>query len=165
MKGKVKLTTVTKACEKDGETQPMIHHNLELKDRYGEKHRINCIQVDYITEPQDQVDPNVLHRIFPHIPKGLLNYPAMEVGLLLSQNANTLPPTRQNGKNKAGNLRVRRTVLGKDGYVLEGWHLEIRSGNSNRVKAQTFRIRRQKEAVPSVTADSLLQNLLQEIVS
>ena len=83
MKGKVKLTTVMKACEKDGETQPMIHHNLKLKDRYGKKHRINCIQVDYITERQDQVDPNVLHSIFPHILKGSLNYPAMDIGLLL----------------------------------------------------------------------------------
>ena len=55
MKGKVKLTSVVKACERFGESQPMIHHDLELKDRYGKKHVINCIEVEYITKPQEQV--------------------------------------------------------------------------------------------------------------
>ena len=62
----------------------------------------------------------------------------MEVGLLLGQNANELLPTGGDGKDKVGNLRVRRTVLGKDGYILEGWHLDLWNGNSNQFKAHNL---------------------------
>ena len=71
----MKLTNVTKACEKDGETQAMIHHILDLKDRNGKKHKIKCIHVDHITDRQEQVNLNIVHKIFPHIPKGALTIP------------------------------------------------------------------------------------------
>ena len=56
LKGKVKLTTVTKACEKTGETEARIHHEVELVDRYGVKHKVRCIKVNFITDPQEHPD-------------------------------------------------------------------------------------------------------------
>ena len=49
----------------------------------------------------------------------------MEVGLLLGQNANILLPTGGDGEHGVNNLRVRRTLLGETGYVLEGHHPNI----------------------------------------
>ena len=139
LQGKVKLTNVTKACEKDGKTRAMIHHNIEFVDWNRTKHMIHCIQVDHITKVQEQPDLDMCYNLFPHLPKGSLNYPDMEVGLLLGQNANALLPTGGTGKNMVGNLRVRRTLLGKHGYVLEGWHSEIWKVKLLRTKVQSFR--------------------------
>ena len=49
----------------------------------------------------------------------------MEVGILLGQNANALLPTGGTGEHKIDHLRVRHTVLGEHGYVLEGYHPDI----------------------------------------
>ena len=46
----------------------------------------------------------------------------MEVGVLLGQNANSLLPTGGSGPHKVEGLRVRRTVLGKFGYIWDGYH-------------------------------------------
>ena len=51
LKEKIKLTTVTKACERIGETEARIHHKIELTDRTGVKHKVCCIEVDFITKP------------------------------------------------------------------------------------------------------------------
>ena len=49
----------------------------------------------------------------------------MEVGVLLGQNANPLLPTGGSGPYKVEGLRIRRTVLGEFGYVLDGYHPHI----------------------------------------
>ena len=49
----------------------------------------------------------------------------MEVGILLGQNANILLPTGGMGEYKVNGLRMGRTILGKNGYVLDGYHPEI----------------------------------------
>ena len=73
--------------------------------------------------------------MFPHIPNGCLKRPNMEVGILLGQNANALLPTGGTGRYKVGNLRIRRSLLGKQGYLLEGWHAGLR-----RAKKSCFRV-------------------------
>ena len=125
LQGKKKLTNVIKACEKSGKPQTMIHHDIELVDQYGTKHKVHCIEVDHITDIQDQPDFEMIYNLFPHILKGSLNYPDMEVGLLLGQNVIILLPTRGNQRNRNGNLRVCRTLISRHGYVLEGWHPDI----------------------------------------
>ena len=102
--GKKRLTTVSKACDREGKTQARTHHQVELVDRFGKKHKIHCIEVPFITEPQPQPDYKEVHRLFPHLPKGCLNRPDMEVGLLLGQNANILLPNGGGKKNQVGNL-------------------------------------------------------------
>ena len=51
----------------------------------------------------------------------------MEVGILLGQNANVLLPTGGTGEYKVDGLRIRRTVLGEYGYVLDGYHQSSRN--------------------------------------
>ena len=53
LEGKVKLTTVLKACDKVSQAVSHIHHEVELKDHQGKKYRINCIEVPFITKIQD----------------------------------------------------------------------------------------------------------------
>ena len=93
LEGKPKITTVTKACETQGQTQIKIHHIIELTDRMGMKHRVRCIEVDFIIEPQGQPDYEEIYKLFPHLPKGCLQRPQAEVRLLLGQNVNILLPT------------------------------------------------------------------------
>ena len=57
LEGKVKLTTVLKACDKVGQSVSRIHHEIDLEDWDGRKHKVQCIEVPFITEPQDQ--PNL----------------------------------------------------------------------------------------------------------
>ena len=49
----------------------------------------------------------------------------MEVGVLLGQNANVLLLTGGTGEYRVDGLRIRCTVLGENGYVLDGYHPEI----------------------------------------
>ena len=125
LEGKVKLTTVLKACDKVGESILRIHHEIDLVDCYGKKHRVRCIEVPFITEPQDKLDLSKVYELFPFLPRGCLDRPNTEVGLLLGQNANSLLPTGGTGKHKVGNLRVWKTLLGKYRFVLEGYHPKI----------------------------------------
>ena len=81
--------------------------------------------MNFITDPQEHPDYIKIHKLFPHLPKGCLNHPNVEVGLLLGQNVNALLPTGGAGRDKVGNLRVRRTLLGKHGFVLDGWHPDV----------------------------------------
>ena len=69
----------------------------------------------------------------------------MEVGLLLSQNANIPLPTGGNGEQRVDNLRVRRTLLGETGYVLEGHHPNIWKSDK-KAKLQVLRKVAKKEA-------------------
>ena len=73
------------------------------------------------------IQPNLekVYELFPSIPCGSLQCPNIEVGLLLGQNTNILLPTRGDGDQRVDNLRVRRTLLGELGYVLEGHHPDI----------------------------------------
>ena len=60
--------------------------------------------------------------MFPCIPVGSLNRPSTDIGMLLGQNANALLPTRGLGEYQVEGLRIRQTVLGEYGYVLDGYH-------------------------------------------
>ena len=102
-----------------------IHHEIELVDCYGSKHRVHCIEVNFITDPQEQSDYTKVQNLFPFLPRCRFDRPNVEVGLLLGQNKNALLPTGGTGQHKVGILRVRRTLLGKHGFVLEGWHPDI----------------------------------------
>ena len=46
-------------------------------------------------------------------------------GILLGQNANSLLPTGGTGEHKVDDLRIRHTILGEHGYVLDGYHPDI----------------------------------------
>ena len=120
LKGEPRPTKVTKACDKVGETELRIHHEVELTDRMGGKHKVHCVEVNFITNPQPQPDYTKVHQLFPRLPKGCLDRPNTQVGILLGQNINQLLPTGGSGINRVGNLRVRRTILGKYGFTLEG---------------------------------------------
>ena len=106
LEGKVKLTTVLKACDKVGQAISHIHHEVDLKDRQGKKYRVNCIKVPFITKIQDLPNLKKIYEMFPSIPKGCLKRPNMEVGILLGQNANALLPTGGTGEHKIDHLRV-----------------------------------------------------------
>ena len=141
LKGKIRLTTVTRACERTGETEGKIHHTIELKDREGNKHKVKCMEVGFITEPQQQPDYSKVYQMFPHIPHGCLERPDMEVGLLLGQNANALLPTGGEGPDSVGNLRVMRSTIGEYGYVLEGWHPDICTSAKGKPKTMTLQVK------------------------
>ena len=115
LEGKVKLTTVLKACDKVGQSVSHIHHEIDLEDRDGRKHKVKCIEVPFITEPQDQPNLNKVYELFPSIPRGCLNRPNMEVGILLGQNANSLLSTGGTGIFKVDDLRIQHMVLGRHG--------------------------------------------------
>ena len=83
-----------------------IHHEVDLEDRDGKKHRVKCIEVQFITSVQEQPNLSKVHELFPSIPKGSLNRPNMEVGILLGQNANSLLPTGGTGEHKVDELRI-----------------------------------------------------------
>ena len=106
LEGKVKLTTVLKACDKVGQAVSHIHHEVDLEDCNGRKHRVKCIEVPFITEVQDQPNLSKVYELFPSIPRGCLNRPNMEVRILLGQNANSLLPTGGIGVHKVDDLRI-----------------------------------------------------------
>ena len=141
LQGKVKLTTLTRACERTGQTEPTIHHVIELTDRSGVKHRVRCMEVDYVTDPQEQPDYTKVYQMFPHLPHGCLQRPEMEVGLLLGQNATGLLPTGGGGVDCVDNLRVRQSKLGEFGWVLEGWHPDVWCSSETSSKTQSLKAR------------------------
>ena len=51
LKGKVKLTTVLKACDRTTQSESRIHHEVILQDRHRVKHKVRCIKVPFITKP------------------------------------------------------------------------------------------------------------------
>ena len=122
---KAMLTTIFKAG--DEIAQPVLHkhHVINLKDRDGKKHKVKCIEVPFITSVQEQPNLSKIQELFPSIPVASLNRPNMEVGILLGPNANFLLPTGGTGEHKVNGLRIRRTVLGEYGYVLDSYHPEI----------------------------------------
>ena len=144
--GDVKLTTVTKAFEKRGQTVDKTHHVVELTDRLGKKHEVTCMEVDYITDVQEQPDYSKVYEMFPHLPHGCLQRPEMEVGLLLGQNATGLLPTGGGGRDCLDNLRVRQTILGEHGWVLEGRHPSI-SFSYSKLKTNSLRVSLNKISV------------------
>ena len=73
LQGKVKLTTVLKACDKVSQAISHVHHEVKLEDHQGKKYRINCIEVPFITEIQDLPNLKKIYEMFPSIPKGCLN--------------------------------------------------------------------------------------------
>ena len=99
LKGKVRLTTVLKACDRVGQSESRIHHDVILQDRHGVKHKIRCIEVPFITETQVQPSLDKVYKLFPSIPRGYLQCPNTEVGLLLGQNTNVLLPTGGKGEH------------------------------------------------------------------
>ena len=152
LQGKIKLTTITKAFEKSGQTEPKTHHVVELTDRLGEKHEVSCMEVDYITEPQKQPDYTKVYEMFPHLPHGCLERPDMEVGLLLGQNATGLLPTGGADEDCVDNLRVRRSKLGEYGWVLEGRHPSLFFPSSRKLTTKSLRVTLNKVSV-SIEAD------------
>ena len=118
-------------------------------DQHGGKHRVRCIEVPFITEPQDQPDLSKVYELFPSLPRGCLNRPNAEVGLLLGKNTNSLLPTGGMGKHKVGNLRVCKTLLGKHGFVLEGYHPDIWRSEVRKPKIQLLsKVSKLDAAVP-----------------
>ena len=98
---------------------------IDLKDQDGRIYKVKCIEVPFLTLVQEQPNLSKIQELFPSIPVGSLNMPNMEVGILLGQNSNFLLPTGGTGEHKVDGLRIRRTVLGEYGYVLDGYHPEI----------------------------------------
>ena len=52
LEGRSKLTSIMKACDQTAQAIPQIHHDIALQDRYGIRHKVRCIKVEHITEPQ-----------------------------------------------------------------------------------------------------------------
>ena len=81
----------------------------------------------------------------------------MEVGLLLGQNANLLLPTGGTGKYKVDNLRVRRMLLGKHVFILEGYHPKIWRSEAGKARIQLLRnVSNLDAAVPKALFPELL---------
>ena len=72
LKGKVRRTTVLKACDKDMQAEFRIHHEVILQDRQGKKYKIKCIEVPFITETPIQPNLKKVYNLFPSIPRGCL---------------------------------------------------------------------------------------------
>ena len=104
--------------------QPVLyaHHVVTLKDQYGKSHGIKYIEVPHIASVEERPDFEKVQKLFPCIPLGLLDRPNVPVGMLLGQNANALLPIGGVGEYQVEGLRVRHTVLGEYGYVLDGYH-------------------------------------------
>ena len=77
--------------------------------------------------------------MFPHLPVGCLQCADIEVGLLIGQNAMALLPTRGDGWNVVDNLRVKRTLLGEFGYILEGSQPSLGFPGSSKVRSNSVR--------------------------
>ena len=97
------------------------------------------MEVEFITDPHVQPNYNEVYKMFNHLPMGCLQCPDLEVGLLIGQNATGLLPTGGAGWNVVDNLRVRRTMLGEFGFVLEGTHLSLRFLGSSKVRTNSIR--------------------------
>ena len=81
----------------------------------------------------------------------------MEVVILLGQNANSLLPTGGTGVHKVDDLRIQRTVLGRHGYVLEGYHPDIWRSEVGRPKIHLLRkVSKLDTAFPEVLFPELL---------
>ena len=72
LKGKVRLTTVLKACDRTTQAESCIHHEVILQDRQGTKHKIKCIKVPFINETQIQPNLEKVYDLFPSISRGCL---------------------------------------------------------------------------------------------
>ena len=139
-----------------------IHHEVDLEDCNGRKYRVKCIEVPFITEVQDQPNLKKVYKLFPSIPKGSLKRPNMEVGILLGQNANTLLPTGGTGEHKVDHLRIRRTILGEHGYILEGYHPDIWRPEVGRSKINLLRkISKWDSAFPEALSPGLSDMLME----
>ena len=125
LKGKTMLTKICKTGKEFTQPIPYTHYVVDLKDREEKRHRIKCIEVPYITLIQLKPDYSKVQDMFPCIPEGSFNMPSTKIGILLGQNANALLPTGCSGPYKIEGLRICRTVLGKFGYVLDGYHPSI----------------------------------------
>ena len=65
------------------------------------------------------------YKVFPHIPKGALERPSLETGLLIGQDHVELLACGGQDENQVGGLRVMNTMFGS-GFVLGGWHDDIK---------------------------------------
>ena len=82
------------ACESFPETEMRSVYTVTFTATGGEKHEVECIEVDYITENSPPPDEDEVRKLFPHLPAGALSRPNLKVGILLGQNAAALLPQR-----------------------------------------------------------------------
>ena len=118
---------------------------MKIPTLKGEEVSVKLLGVPKITE-NDNPKANIkgAYKLFPHLPAGVLERPAEEVGMLLGQDQAGLLPTGGTGRDKVGNLRVLQLDLGQ-GYVLGGHHPDL--------------------AVPGVSFSSLANGLRKSSVS
>ena len=129
LRGERKWMSMYRACESFPETEMRNVYTVTFTTTEGEKHEVECIEVDYITENSPPPDESEVRKLFPHLPAGALSRPNLKVGILLGQNAAALLPRGGQGRDRVGNLRLMRIPLGK-GYVLGGHHPRLQPSSS-----------------------------------
>lgn len=145
-----------------GETHPQVamkkHYTLELMGNDGQTYKVQCMEVDHIMEAELIPNFAAAYRLFPHLPKGVLERPNLEIGLLLGQNAAELLPAGGDGVNRVESLRLLTTPLGT-GYVLGGWHPEIQPDLKHRTHTNYARANLVNARLQSTPVEKLFPDL------
>ena len=88
------------------------------------QHKVQCIEVEHISEPKRQPNYRNIYKLFPALPPSCLERPNTKIGLLIGQNASILLPLSA-VEQRFNNIRIRCTILGQYGYVVEGHQEDI----------------------------------------
>ena len=126
-------TEFIEVAGRDFEELETMNYKLLLKDNNGDFHRLNLMGIDRITSNPGKMNVDKAYEIFPHVPKGALDRPSQEVGLLIGQDQVQLLATGGEGINQAGHLRVMNVKFGS-GYVLGGYHESFHGGTPTLTK-------------------------------
>ena len=68
LKGRIKETTMIKAFEKSSQTKLQTHLIVKLQDRVSNKYKVKCLEVEFITDPQEHPNYDEVYKRFTHLP-------------------------------------------------------------------------------------------------
>ena len=92
-------------------------------ERNGIARKIWVYGIYTIIEPDDQIDPSSLRKLFPHVPSELfVKLEKRRIDLLMGPKFNGLFPVGGSRRDCCENLKVMKTKFGSMGWSLGGLH-------------------------------------------
>ena len=110
--------------------KPELHRTrkyfIPLKNADGEVEYLSLIGMDRITDDAPFINGlNAAYKEFPHVPPGSLDRRSGPVDILIGQDNSHLLAYGGEGEDTKGKLRLMKTRVAPQGYVLGGYHPDI----------------------------------------